>query len=59
RWVSAGQTERKKEFVSALGFLKQFPGNLTSEMVDAEKRFEAELEEAKFQRHADRVRKSA
>lgn len=58
-WISTGQSERKREFVSARGFLKQFPGELSSEEVSAAKREEAELEESKFQRRQSRVRRSA
>ncbi|MHB0912796.1 MAG: helix-turn-helix domain-containing protein [Armatimonadota bacterium] len=57
-WISAGQGERA-ERVSARGFLKKYPGKLSSETVAAEKRLEAELEEAKLRRRQSRARKSA
>jgi excisionase family DNA binding protein len=46
-WVSKGQDERKPR-VSALGFLKQFPGNLSSEQFMAEKHAEVEEEERRY-----------
>ena len=59
QWISTGQGEHKPEFVSARGLLKKYPGTLTSEEVNADKRLEAELEEAKFRKHVPRERKSA
>ncbi|MBI2843413.1 MAG: helix-turn-helix domain-containing protein [Armatimonadetes bacterium] len=59
RWVSTGQSERKREFVSARGFLKKYPGTLSSEEVNEAKRLEAEIEEEKFRQSPDRARKSA
>jgi len=50
RWVSTGQSKPQPR-VSALGFLKQFPGNLSSEQFMKEKQEEIELEEEKFRRH--------
>ena len=58
-WVSGGQISRRPRFVSARGLLKKYPGVLTSESVNAEKRLEAELEEAKFSEGHGRARKSA
>jgi len=59
QWISAGQGERRQEFVSARGLLRSYPGTLTSEEVNADKRLEAELEEAKLRKHVPRARKSA
>lgn len=52
-WVRGGGTERGGEFVSARGLLRKYPGGLTSEEVNAAKRMEAELEEAKLARRGD------
>lgn len=59
RWISEGQGERRQEFVSARGLLKSYPGTLTSAEVNADKRLEAELEEAKLSKRVPRARKSA
>ena len=59
QWVSTGQSEYNRQFVSARGLLKKYPGTLTSEEVNADKRLEAELEEAKFQGRVRRSRRSA
>lgn len=58
-WISAAQGQRREQFVSARGLLRKYPGTLTSEEVNADKRLEAELEEAKFEKQARRARKSA
>ena len=47
RWVSAGQIERQPR-VSARGFLKQFPGDFSSEAFMAEKHAEVEEEERRL-----------
>jgi len=46
-WISIGQSERGRR-VSARGFLKQFPGNLSSEGFMAEKHAEEEEEERRI-----------
>lgn len=48
RWISVGQSERAQR-VSARGFLKQFPGELSSEVFMAEKRAEVEEEERRYE----------
>ncbi|MHB1456299.1 MAG: helix-turn-helix domain-containing protein [Armatimonadota bacterium] len=48
-WVSVGQNEQPKQFVSARGFLKQFPGKLSSEEFMAEKHAEIEEEERRYE----------
>jgi len=58
-WISAAQGQRREQFVSARGLLRKYPGTLTSEEVNADKRLEAGLEEAKFEKQARRARKSA
>ncbi|MDO8585518.1 MAG: helix-turn-helix domain-containing protein [Armatimonadota bacterium] len=42
---------RAKRHISARGFLKQFPGNLSSEQFMKEKHEDIEREEEKFRRH--------
>ncbi len=58
-WISTGQGQRREQFVSARGMLKRFPGTLSSEEVNASKRLEAEIEEAKLRKPARLSRKSA
>lgn len=48
RWISTGQSERGGR-VSARGFLKRFPGSLSSEAFMAEKRAETEEEERRVE----------
>jgi excisionase family DNA binding protein len=47
RWISTGQSDRGPR-VSARGFLKRFPGKLSSEEFVAERRAEAEEEERRL-----------
>jgi len=49
-WISAGQNEQIKR-VSARGFLKQFPGKLSSEEIIAEKCADVEEEERRYEEH--------
>jgi len=58
-WISTGQTEQNKRFVSARGLLKRYPGELSSAEVCEEKLKEAEIEEAKLHGDSSHVRKSA
>jgi len=58
-WMSAGTSSQPRQFVSARGLLKGFPGKLSSADVIADKRREVEIEEAKFRSRCARVRKSA
>lgn len=51
-WISTGQSERGRR-VSARGFLKQFPGNLSSEAFMAEKHAEAEEEDRKLEARSE------
>ncbi|MCX6376214.1 MAG: hypothetical protein NTU88_09335 [Armatimonadetes bacterium] len=45
-WMIAGRSVRRAPFVSARGFLKRFPGRLSSADVIADKRAEAQLEDS-------------
>jgi excisionase family DNA binding protein len=58
-WISTGKSNQSRQFVSARGLLKSYPGKLSSADVIADKRREVEIEEAKFQSRCARVRKSA
>ena len=58
-WISTGQNNHKNQFVSARGLLKKYSGTLTSDDINASKRLEGELEEAKFPKHTHKTRKSA
>jgi len=51
RWISTGQRERGQR-TSARGFLKQFPGKLSSDSFLAEKRAEVEAEERQTEERA-------
>jgi excisionase family DNA binding protein len=51
RWVSTGQSEPQPR-VSALGFLKQFPGQISTEAWMAEKHTETEEEERRLEERA-------
>jgi excisionase family DNA binding protein len=57
-WVSTGQSEPQPR-VSALGFLKQFPGHISTEVWMAEKHAETEEEERRLEERsrARKVRK--
>lgn len=57
-WVSVGQSERGRR-VSARGFLKQFPGDLSSEAFMAEKRAEVEEEERRFEERSKAHKEAA
>lgn len=59
QWISTGRIEPKLRFVSARGLLRKYPGALTSEEVNADKRLEAELEERKLEKPDRRSRRSA
>ena len=50
-WISIGQSERGRR-VSARGFLKQFPGDLSSESFMAEKHAEVEEEDRRLDEHS-------
>lgn len=58
-YVGMGESERPKQFVSARGLLKSYPGRLTSADVIAAKRKEAEIEESKLRPKHVRSRQSA
>lgn len=58
-WVSVGHAARRGRYVSARGLLKRFPGSLSSADMIAEKRAEAQLEEAKLRRGRNQAEKPA
>lgn len=57
--ISAGPTSQPRQFISARGILKNYPGKLSVADVIEEKRREVEIEESKFRNRNARVRKSA
>lgn len=58
-WISTGQSNRPRPFISARGLLKSYPGRLSSADVIEDKRREVEIEEAKFRPKHVRARRSA
>jgi len=58
-FVRGVEPPEPKARVSARGFLRRYPGVLTSEEVNESKRLEAELEEAKLRVRRTKERKSA
>lgn len=58
QWVSSGQGEQSRR-VSARGFLKQFPGKLSSEEFMAEKHAETEEEERRMEARKHRKGETA
>ena len=58
-WISMGPTGQPRQFVSGRGFLKKYPGRLSTADVIADKRREVEIEESKFRSVERKQRKSA